>query len=69
MVGSSFQGGFWRVPDVTGEAAPVIFCFFVFGFSEVTIVKLMPTILKYLLSAEKTRSMKFEKLKWVRSGG
>ena len=28
-------------------------------------VKLMPTILKYLLSAEKTRTMKFDKLKWV----
>ncbi|CAJ1370487.1 unnamed protein product [Effrenium voratum] len=36
---------------------------------KVTIVKLMPTILKYLLSAEKTRSMKFEKLKWVLTGG
>ena len=31
----------------------------------VTMVKLMPTILKYLLSAEKTRTMKFPKLKWV----
>ena len=35
--------------------------------AQVTMVKLMPTILKYLLSAEKTRSMKFDKLKWVRS--
>eukprot|EP00913_Durusdinium_trenchii_P009223 g8670.t1 len=29
----------------------------------------MPTILKYLLSAEKTRTMKFPKLKWVLTGG
>lgn len=36
---------------------------------QVTMVKLMPTILKYLLSAEKTRSMKFHKLKWVLTGG
>ncbi|CAE7194287.1 GLO5 [Symbiodinium sp. KB8] len=35
----------------------------------VSIVKLMPTILKYLLSAEKTRSMRFENLKWVLTGG
>ncbi|OLQ14395.1 putative acyl--CoA ligase YdaB [Symbiodinium microadriaticum] len=33
---------------------------------KVSIVKLMPTILKYLLSAEKTRSMRFENLKWAR---
>jgi len=36
---------------------------------KVTMVKLMPTILKYLLSAEKTRTMKFDKLKWVLTGG
>jgi len=36
---------------------------------KVSIVKLMPTILKYLLSAEKTRSMRFENLKWVLTGG
>jgi len=36
---------------------------------KVSIVKLMPTILKYLLSAEKTRMMEFDHLKWVLTGG
>ena len=36
---------------------------------QVTMVKLMPTILKYLLSSDKTRTMSFEQLKWVLTGG
>lgn len=32
---------------------------------QVTMVKLMPTILKYLLSSDKTRTMSFDQLKWV----